>query len=228
MLSNIIQQKDKVTTVGLIILMILVGIVLTWKIYPIYQEIKDKNIPNKQIILVILIMSIFLIILPIILLIINISGNYKVLDPIQSFETKLNVPILIFLYSIILLILMIFIANQENQEIVFDFTVWLTIVILIIGTAIFAYIRTTNDKAKKKSIFQSIGSSLSTVGSNLGSGLSTVGSNLGSVLYTGTALLGSKVGQYLSDTSENLYDRYLAPSFNEYVYENYPLSNLTI
>lgn len=171
-LKKIIPQKDTYATVALMFFLLVIGIILTRKFYSIKNTANlPANDSSLMIINILYYMSIILILLPIILLFLNITGLYSELKFVQPFETVVRAQVILLIYAILMLLLTYYLQsslkNNGQDKLLDDKWLWGTQISFIIGMLIFVFIRYMADRERKNYVYNTFKTAGKSIFNNL-------------------------------------------------------------
>lgn len=155
-MTKIIPKKDETFSTILILLMLITGSLLSLKMYDLKGVLDKTDFKYKNLSNIVYLMCLLVFIFPIILLIINVSGLYKNLKFLRPYESIVRIQIFVLIYSIILMIMLIYLYSKiriENITMNLNL-IWTSIGLLILGSIFLVASRYYNDNFEKKSILE--------------------------------------------------------------------------
>jgi multisubunit Na+/H+ antiporter MnhB subunit len=160
--SSIIPQRDVYATTGLMLLMFIIGIIIIVQILK-YKKVNEKCAKVQMVANVVLLLAVVLVASPLVLLFLNISGNYKKLSFLQPYENIVRTQFLVFLLSIVILILLMYLKSLKSSSTRIDAVVecqdvdpimWNSALIFVIISGGFLAFRYYADKKEEDRIKQ--------------------------------------------------------------------------
>ena len=156
--ARIIPQRDLYATLGLIILMLVVGIIIMWKMISYRSAIKDEKSCTPSVLNLINTLigfSVLLIAAPLILIIINVTGNAGKLKFLDPYENVIKTQSLVLLFSLIMLILVVYLnAKMGECGLSLDKITWSAASVFTIGSIMFLGFRFYSDMQETKRLEQ--------------------------------------------------------------------------
>lgn len=119
--SKIIPQRDQVATSGLMLLVLIVGIILVWQMISLKKtltvEAAKDACPKSvlPVINVLLVIGILMILAPIVLITVNISGNAGKFKFLAPFEQVLKTQAVVLVASIVIFIMIVYINSALKK-----------------------------------------------------------------------------------------------------------------
>lgn len=155
--NRVIPQRDMYATSGLMLLMLISGIVMLWKMISYHKKLQTEELVYttsvKATINTLIVFSIFLIVLPVILLLINVTGNAGKLKSLSPFENIVKTQSIVVFLALIVLSLVIYLNTQLRNlkgELSVDGTTWMASSLLLAGSVLFLIFRIISDRKEIK------------------------------------------------------------------------------
>lgn len=162
--NRVIPQRDMYATSGLMLLMLISGIVMLWKMISYHKKLQTEDLVYttsvKATINTLIVFSIFLIVLPVILLLINVTGNAGKLKSLSPFENIVKTQSIVVFLALIVLSLVIYLNTQLTKttdsgdnlkgELSVDGTTWMASSLLLAGSVLFLIFRIISDRKEIK------------------------------------------------------------------------------
>lgn len=162
--NRVIPQRDMYATSGLMLLMLISGIVMLWKMISYHKKSQTEGLvyttSAKATINTLIVFSIFLIVLPVILLLINVTGNAGKLKSLSPFENIVKTQSIVVFLALIVLSLVIYLNTQLPKttdsgdnlkgELSVDGITWMASSLLLAGSVLFLIFRIISDRKEIK------------------------------------------------------------------------------
>lgn len=162
--NRVIPQRDMYATSGLMLLMLISGIVMLWKMISYHKKLQTEDLVYttsvKATINTLIVFSIFLIVLPVILLLINVTGNAGKLKSLSPFENIVKTQSIVVFLALIVLSLVIYLNTQlpkttdsdgnPKGELSVDGITWMASSLLLAGSVLFLIFRIISDRKEIK------------------------------------------------------------------------------